>query len=214
MNQIKKLILGIFTLSTLLLSGCNSVKNVPINYNLNSNSDKGVLLTSLTYHGGYSGYSMRYRKVGSKDWSKLKIGSGTSMIPPGMLDWDIEKPGLRGNLFAVELEKGDYEFSSWSVSSGPALVLPVNTFSIKFKILPAQALYIGNFHFLRESSIGATVTGVNVSYNDELKRDIPLINKKYSSIDPLIIKANTQGFSSINRLGDGNSTSIFLPIIQ
>lgn len=194
-----------------VLSGCASVSNVPTDYALSQDSETGILLASVSYHGSYSGYSIKFRKIGSSKWDKLEVGSGTAFLPPGMLDWDIEARGLRGNVFAIELPAGEYEFGSWFVSSGVASISPVNPFSIRFNIYPGNATYAGNFHFVRESGFGATVTGVNVHYEDKYDRDIPIIEKKYKNIDIALVKNNAVLSEPVSKLGAGNSTTI-MPI--
>lgn len=194
------------------LSGCATVNSVPADYQLSSESGKGVLLVSVTYHGSYSGYAMKFREVGGAEWSDVQVGSGTAFLPPSMLDWDIEEPGLRGNVFAVELPEGEYEFASWFVSSGAASIRPINSFSVRFNVSPGHAIYAGNFHFIRESGLGGMVTGVNVNYKNEFDRDVALIGKKYKLLDLSGVHNNAESTQEISRLGDGNSTTI-MPII-
>ncbi|MBB3169727.1 hypothetical protein [Simiduia aestuariiviva] len=192
----------------LALSGCTNVSNLPSNYVFSPDSETGILLASVSYHGTYSGYSIKFRKVGGAEWQKIQIGSGTAFLPPGMLDWDIEAPGLRGNVFAIELPEGEYEFASWFVSSGVASIGPVDPFSIRFNIYPGNITYGGGFHFIRESGFGATVTGVNVNYENKYDRDVPIIRKKYRNLDTKLIKNNVEITDPISKLGAGNSTTI------
>jgi len=201
-------------LTALLLIGCSGtpVRSVPSDYEISQGSTKGLLLASLTYSGSYSGYSVLFRRVGAEEWSSLQIGSGTTLLPAGMLNWDIEKPGLRGNVFAIELESGDYEFSSWSVSSGPASIRPRRTFSIQFRIEPRVASYAGNFHFQRVSGLGATVTGIDVSYNDQYARDVKIIHDRYSFVDISNTFPGVKPNTSRHWLGKDNETDLFIPV--
>jgi len=200
----------VIVLISFLLAGCASSKNIPTNYKLSDESGKGILMASVTYRGGYSGYAIQYRALGKSKWSKLQIGTGTALLPPGMLDWDINKRKSRGNVFAIELPEGEYEFFSWSVSSGPAFISPLNPFSVRFNIEAGKATYAGNFHFIRESGLGATVTGVNVNLVNEFERDIELFKPKYTFLDNPFTINNAQEIMGVSRLGDGNSTTIFL----
>lgn len=104
--------IGLILCVAFMISGCVSVQNVKNDFSLNSDSNKGLLLASITYSGSYSGYSMKFRKIGAEKFESIQIGSGTALLPPGMLDWDISRSGLRGNVFAIELPVGEYEFSS------------------------------------------------------------------------------------------------------
>ncbi len=197
----------------LILAACKSVESVPHNYFLNPQSDKGVLVSSLTYHGSYSGYSILFRKVGSDDFNQLTIGTGTALLPPGMLDWDIKQRGLRGNVFAVELPVGDYEIFSWRVSSGYAHVRPQNDFRIPFSITPGKAIYLGNFNFERKLGLGGTVTAVDVTYGDEANRDITILQRKYTGIDSAKVSAALDNQQLGHGLGGYSSATITIPII-
>lgn len=196
-----------------ILGACTSVESVPNNFVLDPISNKGVLIGSVTYHGTYSGYSVLFRKVGEDRASRLSIGGGTALLPPSMLDWDIKQRGLRGNVFAVELPAGDYEFFSWRVSSGYAEVRPQQDFRIPFSIFPGKAVYLGNFKFERASGLGGTVTAVDVQHNDESNRDIGILGKKYHGIDPATINTSFASNTTAHGLGGGSSATITIPII-
>ena len=197
----------------LFMAACASVENVPNNFNLSPQSNNGILLASVTYHGTYSGYSILFRKVGATDFQKLTIGTGTALVPPGLLDWDIKQRGLRGNLFAVELPAGDYEFYSWRVASGYANVKPSSDFRIPFSIIPGKATYQGNFKFNRDTGVGLTVIAVDVQYHDEATRDISIFQKKYAAIDPSNVKLGIDPSALAHRLGGSSSATIHIPII-
>jgi len=202
----------IFALIAIIAGGCSTMHGVRSDYALNKNSGKGLLIASLTYHGSYSGYRMYYRKQSSKKRKHLLIGSGISLIPPGLMEWDISKPGLRGNVLSVELPSGEYEFYSWAVSSGYANIGPSEAFSLKFTIKPGEANYVGNFQFDRISGMGAMVTGVDVSYNDETDRDLKVIKEKHSLLNIERITRSVKPSTSVHMLGDGNNTSITTPV--
>ena len=210
-GEIRRLVLAGLTL--VLLVGCAQVPSLPTDYSLTQDAKVGLLLASVSYHGGYSGYAMRYRAIGGKRWRELKIGSGTTLLLPGMMDWDIESPGLRGNTFVVELPPGEYELGSWEVSSGPAYIVPTEPFSIRFNIHPGAATYVGNFHFIRESSLGLTVTGVNVQFRDEFIRDLEIIGQKLPNIDASQARNNVGLSEPVEKLGVGNATTINAVIV-
>tara|TARA_R110000868_G_scaffold13345_14_gene62432 strand:- start:16446 stop:17099 length:654 start_codon:yes stop_codon:yes gene_type:complete len=199
-------------LTLLLLSACTAVSNVPTDYQLSSSSGNGLLLASVTYKGRYSEHSMMFREVGSSKWNKLKIGAQHALLLPSMLDWDIESPGLRGNVFAVELPAGEYEFASWYVGSGVASTGPVNPFSIRFDISPGDATYAGNFHFIKESSVAVLFATFNVGLENEFDRDIALIKQKYGSLDIAQVYSNVAEAESLSRIGGGGATQVTIPM--
>ena len=174
--------------------------------------DKGLLLTSLTYHGSYSGYSVLYRKIGSTDFDTLTIGTGTALIPPGMLDWDIKHRGLRGNIFAIDLPAGDYEVFSWRVSSGYGNTHPVNDFSIPFRIIPGKTTYIGNFKFDRKGGAGGTVLFVDVQQIDESSRDTEIFQKKQTHPATYELEMGIASNTHQHNLGGGSSATLRIPI--
>jgi len=178
---------AILVIAITLLTGCatsNTKTNIPSNFSFNEQKNTGVMLASVSYSGSFSGYAVYYRKVGeSGNGQKLQIGAGTAVLPPGMMDWDIEKPGLRGNVFAVELPAGEYEIFNYSLSSGFAHGSGEEPLSLRFTVEPHRATYIGNFLFRRTAGFGATVLGVNISHADFSERDLPIIHSKYASLD-------------------------------
>jgi hypothetical protein len=208
MKQIKFLAPFLF----MLMLGCSAVDNVPSDYQLSRDSDNGVLLASVTYSGSFAEHSMLFRKIGSTEWKKLKIGAQHAVMPPAMFDWDIERPGLRGKVFAVELPAGAYEFGSWYVGSGVASTGPVNEFSVKFDIVPGHALYAGNFHFVKEASIAVLFARFNVQLVDEFDRDAPLIRQKFSALDMSYVDNNVAQIEALARLGGGGATQVVIPM--
>ncbi len=198
---------------TFILAACTSVESIPNNFVLNPLSDKGILVSSVTYHGTYSGYSILFRRIDDNQFKELTIGTGTAFLPPGMLDWDIKQRGLRGNVFAVELPAGDYEFFSWRVASGYSHVRPQNDFSIPFSITPGNAVYLGNFKFERKSGLGGTIIAVDVQYRDESNRDIGILQKKYNGIESSTVTTAIESNTLTHGLGGASSAIITIPII-
>lgn len=196
-----------FVLLILSLSSCKTLDSVPKDFVLNPGSDKGVVISSITYRGSYSGYSVLLRKVGSAEHQELKIGTGAGLLPPGLLDWDINQRDGRGNVFVVELPVGDYEIFSWRVSSGPAYIQPEQDFSIPFNITPGKASYIGNFHFLRKSGLGGTVAAVDVQYGDLSSRDLGILQNKYRGVNLSTIQAAYDSRKFGHGLGGGSATT-------
>jgi len=130
-----------------------------------------------------------------------------------MQHWDIEEPGLRGQVFVIELPAGDYEFTSWGVSSGYATISPKQNFSIPFGLPEGTAIYAGNFHFERQSGFGATVTGVKVSHHNQTQRDLGIAKTKIPSLASMDIELAMDTAPSMDSLYGGNSTSFDVPPI-
>ena len=175
-----------------LLQACAvQPKNIARDFALSEASETGVVIGSITYTGGYSGYSVFFKaKEGEKDF-KVQTGAGITLLPVWP-EGDFGHIGLKGDLFAIELPAGDYSFHSWGVSSGLAHISPTAPFAIRFVVKPGQAIYIGNFNFDQTARMGLTVTGVSVSYSDQLARDLRLFRAKYDQVE----------LDRINRGGD------------
>lgn len=173
------------------------------------------MLVSVAYSGGYSGYNMHFRRVGQEKWQSLEIGASMAFLPPGMLNWDIDEPGLRGQTFAVRLAPGNYEFFSWKVGSGYFHTKPVNDFSIGFSIEAAATYYVGRFTFLKQRAIAAAVTGVNVQHSDQWAMDRGIFERKYPGVSLGELQQVASGAQLSEHLGDGNSTTLILgPIVR
>ena len=199
-----------------VVGACTAAKTLPTSQALAPTATTGLMLVSSAYSGGYSGYNMHFRKIGQLDkWQSIEIGAGMALLPPGMLNWDIEEPGLRGQTFAVPLEPGEYEFFSWHIASGYFHTRPVTDFSIRFTIEAGETYYVGRFTFLKQRNIGAAVTGVNVQHSDQWKFDRAILERKYPSVDFGKLKQVASGVQLSEYLGDGNSTTLILsPIVQ
>ncbi len=205
-----KFLLG--TLCLILLTACKSTSNIKSDYRFSSNSSSGVMLASIEYVGGYSGYSVTLSDMPfTKSW-KIQFGEGMALIPIPP-QGDFSEYGSKGELFAIELQSGEYQINGWDVFSGYATISPLSPISIKFKIEPGKATYIGNFTFTQTDSLGFTVTGVSVTYSNKFVRDKDVLAKKY----PYIVNENVMlGVSPdtlIEGLGQDGETSWDVPIV-
>lgn len=200
--------LALIVLTCLIFNGCTSVKkNVTPDYVFNEHSANGLLLASVTYQGGFAGYEMRFRKLGTDDVNALQIGEGGQMVIPAWLDWDIELNGQRGNVFAVELPPGKYEFMSWIAVSGGSVSRPQEKFILPFEIKAGESVYFGNFNFTKHSFLG----GYTADLQSKKGRDLTLLSRKYSNID---LKTTVREIkATIANIGGGSTTDIYTPII-
>ena len=200
------------TLCLALLTACSSIPNVKSDYRLNSNSSSGVMLASIEYVGGYSGYSVTLSDIPfTKSWN-IQFGEGMALIPIPPRG-DFSDYDSKGELFAIELRSGEYQINSWNVFSGYATISPLSPISIKFRIEPGKATYIGNFTFTQTDSLGLTVTGVNVTYSNKFVRDKDVLTKKYPYIVDENVLLGVSPDTFIEGLGEDGETSWDMPIV-
>ena len=131
-------------------------------------------------------------------------------IPP---KGDYSDYNSKGELFAIELKSGEYQINGWDVFSGYATISPLAPISIKLKIEPGKATYIGNFTFTQTGSLGLTVTGVSVTYSNKFARDKKVLAKKYPNINIENVILGVSPDTSINDLGGAGETSWDMPIV-
>ena len=165
-------------ISIFLFSCSAGMNNVKSDYKIDKKSNNGVLVGSVKYNGYISGYKAHFRKIDGTFEGNMDAGAGIMLIPiPPKGDFSQYK----GNLSAIELPSGDYEFYQWSIQSGVA-----NTkspyFSIKFRIQPGIATYAGSFLFKQTSSMGLTVTGADVKYFDDSNIDLAKMVELYPDL--------------------------------
>ncbi|GAB3254432.1 hypothetical protein GCM10027296_22620 [Chitinimonas naiadis] len=199
-------------LSAVLLSGC-ATRNVSSSYTLDPNGSKGIIVASVTYQGAYSGYGVFYRNMNASGGrpALLEAGQGMMLIPiPEKSDFGS---AAKGKLIVAELMPGDYEVFDWRVSSGPATVTPRNKFSVRFKVEPGKAVYLGNFDFLQTARLGLTVTGAELSLRGEMERDLAVLRDKYPTLSDIQFSAAASSGALISRLGgvDGVHFDIRVP---
>lgn len=200
------------TLCLAFLTACNSTQSVKSDYKLTSNSSAGIMLASIDYVGGYSGYSLTVSDIPFTDTWNVQFGEGMALIPIPPKG-DFSEYGRKGELFAIELAPGDYQVERWTVFSGYATISPLSPISIKFKIEPGKATYIGNFTFTQTDSFGLTVTGVDVTYSNKFLRDKDVLARKYPNIATDSVMLGLASDTLIRRLGSSGQTSWDMPIV-
>ena len=198
-------------LFTFVIQGC-ATPNIDRGYVLNSTAESGVVSGSITYQGGYSGYRVYYRSLKQDGESGFFQWGKSNVLIPYFPKGDFESLGIKGALFAAELSAGDYEIYQWSVGSGPAIVKPIEDFSIRFTVEPAKAVYLGNFNFVQTDSMGLTITGAEVSYADMSIRDLSVLQQKYPNFSKVPVKYAVPPSTNINRLGGNTKTKFYLMI--
>ena len=193
-----------------LLSGC-AATTIKKDYNLNESSNKGLLVTSISYQGGYSGYAVYFSDANSDKFDYVEFGAGVSLIPIPPKG-DFSHLNRKGEVFATELPAGEYHIWRWRVQSGYATLTPIHPMKVEFKIEPGKATYIGNFDFIQTSSLGLTVTGVDVNYTDQSEIDLDVLFKKFPNIKrEQVIKGIKEG-ATYSGIGGSSQTSWNIPI--
>lgn len=192
-----------------VITGCATVNRaIDTNYSLSSKDGTGLLIASVKYRGPVSGYKVYYKSVDENTNGSLEAGAGVMLIPiPPKSDFST----VNGKLEVQELPAGEYEINGWRVVSGYANVVPTTPFSIKFKIEPGKATYIGSFVFDVTNAMGLTVTGVTLAHKDSYQEDAKVLFVKYPNLNEFDVNIGLKVNSITEKLGAGNSTSIDIP---
>ncbi len=191
MNKILQFFL--FSLVLVALTGCNSRIAVKKDYCLSKESGKGVVILSTTESGKHSIIKpfLSLRTVGKKNEYDLKMWNRKYLDSEGEvallgLDWatpEIPEGKTIGNLHVIELNKGVYEFYSYSATfNGPFVTAFFSTkeeFSWKFEVEPGVAKYLGNIDL---HNLNSDDFSLSVRIDDENIRDLKLIKDNYPNI--------------------------------
>lgn len=193
-----------------LLGAC-ATPNIGKDYVLDEKSGKGVVVGSITYAGGYSGYRVSYRQMPNGPRGFFETGKGVVLIPY-FPKGDFEDQELKGNLFVAELPPGEYEMFTWTISSGPATVTASVPFSVSFRVEPGKAVYLGNFEFTQTASFGLTVTGAALTYRESAERDMAVFRRKYPRLSEVPVSSSIERGAIYYQLGGEYRTTIVIPI--
>ncbi|WGO99128.1 hypothetical protein QFX18_03515 [Saccharophagus degradans] len=192
-----------------VVTGCATVNRaVDTNYSLSSKGGTGLLIASVKYRGPVSGYKVYYKSVDENTNGSLEAGAGVMLIP---ILPKSDFSTVNGKLEVQELPAGEYEINSWRVVGGYVNVVPATPFSIKFKIEPGKATYIGSFIFDVKYTMGLSVIGVKLTHKDSYLEDTNVLFVKYPNLNESNINMGLEVNSITENLGAGNSTSIDIP---
>jgi len=195
-----------------LITGCSTIE-IKKDYLLNKQSGKGVIILSTTETGKHLFVKpyLCLRKIGEKHgkellmWDRRFIDTNQD-IAPLWLDWlapNIPDQRAVGNLHAVELPAGSYEFYSWiATACYPNMTVtysPKEYFSWKFTVEAGVAKYFGNVNFHNiKVDFGHNIVTIN---DDMRQRDLKLVGERYPNL--LIGEITTE----ILKKSDGNNNS-------
>ncbi|TWC41295.1 hypothetical protein FBY03_10240 [Pseudomonas sp. SJZ079] len=197
---------GFLIVAALLLCGC-ATPNIGSNYRLDETSGRGLVIGSVTYQGRLSEYKMFYRPMPTGKAAFFKAGQG--QVPPFPHN-DFATAGATGELFSAELPAGRYEFFGWGIHSGGAGTQSTEPFSIEFVVTPGRPIYLGNFHFAQERSLGLTVTGATVYHRLQTERDLARFKNSYPQLAEHQIEVLTPPFPADHSVGNGYQTELYL----
>ena len=164
------------------MGGCASSQMLGSDYALDSDSGNGILVASVSYRGGYSGYAVFYERLEGGARGMIEFGKGMAILPV-IPRGDFSHLNRKGKVFAVELPAGSYHVERWRVHSGYAWIIPSEPFSLEFEISPGRVTYLGNFDFIQTASRGLTVTGVEVMHSDHSDVDMQIFLDQHPLID-------------------------------
>ena len=192
-----------------LLWGCATpTASVGASYSLDSNSANGLLVGSVKYSGLLSGYKVYFHGLDNDASGYFEAGKGIMLNPiPPKSDFR----GVNGVLQVTELPAGNYEISRWGVTSGYAHISQTQPFSIKFKIEPGKATYIGSFVFSVTKKMGLTVTGVNVDFKESYSEDVGILRQKYLGLEHAEIYMGLESNLLKKDIGGESSTHWTMP---
>lgn len=201
----------LFGVLILILSACaGPTASVKESYFLDSKSNNGLLVGSIKYRGLLSGYKVYFKGIKNNQSGYFEAGKGILLIP---ILPKSDFRNINGKLQVTELPPGEYEISHWGVASGYAHLKPTQPFSIKFKIEPGKATYIGSFVFTVTKKMGLTVTGVSVDFQEMYSEDVEVLRQKYPNLAETDIYLGLESGFHENDIGGRSSTSWDMPPI-
>lgn len=203
--------------SLLALAGCAplSPTRLPPSMNVASAADAGMVFGSVgatTSSGGITDWSMLFRRVGTTDPGQFTYHAN------GLNDSPIDFTGdhVHGSVFFARLPAGEYEVYDIDMFMNLAQ-MGTRTFSsgqpvsIRFKVVPGRAVYLGEFvgqRVMLPNAFGTPVTaGAYFAVADKLQRDLALVAKKGQAIDAASVDDQSGAFTDAK-------LAVFRPAMQ
>ncbi len=189
---------------SLILVGC-ATPDVPKDFSLSPDSKSGLLIGSVKFRGHYSAYKVYFKGLSNEEKGYFEAG-GNDVFADYFFTRGSDFHEPEGKLQVTELTPGEYEINSWRIQSGVAHLSQTQPFSIKFKIEPGKATYIGSFIFTVTDTTMAVVTGVKVDFVDAFDEDVKVLPRLfpnlamtdiYRGVEPGLKKENIGGASSL-----------------
>jgi len=182
MKDLRKMKFGLSILLSIAFMGCGA-RNVGKAYSLDETKGKGVAVVSLT-RSGYRASSLfvHLRGVDNDYRKQVPVTDlfASSDFGMGPLFGDIPADKPCGRLAVIELPQGEYEFYSFGGSN----IWATTEFSMRFKVIAGQAVYLGNMH------LSLQPRRYNIKTSDMCDRDLPLLYQKCPNIAPDAVVVN------------------------
>ncbi len=172
----KKCIL-IALVTVFCLTSC-ATSNVARRYTGPVDASKGVVIGSVsrTNVQGGAGIAFAWRSMSSSLSGKVNSESGPMrglFSEMFFKEVELNGEGTKGEVFVIELPAGEYEFFKNSFSQGNYFMTSTNPFSIPFKVVGGEIIYIGEINVHR---------GNCIRVRDKSSRDISVARKQYPSL--------------------------------
>jgi hypothetical protein len=176
------------------LAGCSQMGTIDPTYRLGDHPDEGVAIVSVSATGleDMASATWNYRPLPTGGTAKapdlfnthslgaVRIFGG--IVPSKAVELDFQQPV--GRVVAFRAPPGLYEFYQWGASLNNFHLTPQTQVSLKFEILPGQAVYLGSLNIL----VLPTGTDLErprraqVFVTDKRTRDLPIARTKWPNI--------------------------------
>ncbi|OUS27393.1 hypothetical protein A9Q99_15465 [Gammaproteobacteria bacterium 45_16_T64] len=181
---------------TILLSACTTRPPLVKSTTINEYKKPGMALIvgSLVVQNGRLGYdkwSIQLRSVNKGSTFKSDIKGSRDRQVPGGHDFDFSNKQYSGNMFAMVVPAGSYEYYSYSLFKNHGMSYstwtPKTEFSLPFKVEENKINYIGEIAAhtgTGENAFGMSITSSGTwSVGDAIHRDLSLLKKHYPNVE-------------------------------
>jgi len=174
--------------SAVILSGCNSYFNAATAGGIvigNLGENEGIVFASIVEQDARISYNIirfRFRNLETGRTGALSIAPGL----PGASTRTIDTDG-RGNIEAVTLPAGQYEFYNFLLVGGRSRWKSEEDFSIRFNVYAGRVNYLGEIRLI--PAVGRTRLGLpkaeggHFVISQQRDRDVQLMRRSYPNLD-------------------------------
>jgi len=193
----KKNIVAITILLSVLLTGCTARPELPKTINKTALDNKySLIVGSLSRANGlqsFDSWSLLFRRVNEDvKYSNFIKGKMDKKVPFGKYDFDFKEKKNSGNIFAYVVPAGDYEIYGTEMTQSYAYThtrwKEDEQFSIKFHAEAGKIIYIGEYA-IQPVYNGKNFIGVPLMaagywlVDDKSERDFILLQNKYPNLN-------------------------------
>ena len=217
-----RIVLIFFISILIIIQGC-ATKSISENHRFSSDSSKGLLFGSITYDGYYAKYSLYLRNMKTGETDMISAGGSATPFHLFNPEGNLDHLGVKGDLFAIELDPGEYEVFNWQVAPGNGVFLSSpRPFRMKIDIQPGRVLYFGSVNFKQTESFGMSINGAEALYKSQYERDLKELNRNYRYVtfpsisttvyEGRVLSLGSDTKSSTSILIDAISTGLSTPV--